>query len=71
MDQTYTFTRAQLDDLLAGTIGMFIEYRDVHGKTEEGAQHAAVLEMLEGLDATKDLVAHGELDAAHAGMVIA
>lgn len=66
----YTFTRDQLNHLLGETIGMFIEYRDVHGRDEEHAQIAAVFEMLDGLDATKELVAVGELKASDAGQII-
>jgi hypothetical protein len=57
----YTFTRDQLFRLLGGTIEMFVEYRDVHGKPEQdGADIAAVSEMLEGLDAERELAEAGE-----------
>jgi rubrerythrin len=59
----YTFTKEQLNDLLFGTIGMFIEYRDLHDKTEENARFAAVNEMFEGLDAERELVDQGEAKA--------
>ena|SRR5262245_11804931 len=57
----YTFTRDQLVRLLGGTIQMFVEYRDVHGKPEQdGADLAAVSEKLEGLDAERELADAGE-----------
>ncbi len=60
-DMNYTFTRDQLYRLLGGTIEMFIEYRDVHGKAEsDDADLAAVSEMLEGLDAERELADVGE-----------
>ena len=55
MTNTYKFTRRQLSDLLDSQVKMFIEYRDVHGKDEEDARFAATAEMLEGLDADKEL----------------
>lgn len=70
MQDTFTFTRLQLSSLLNGTIEMFIEYRDQHGKDEDGARLAAIFEMFDGLDASVELVAMGELDARHAGFVI-
>jgi hypothetical protein len=56
----YTFTRTQLGNLLDANIRMFIEYRDVHEKNEVDALFAAVAEMLEGLDADKDMHKLGE-----------
>jgi hypothetical protein len=61
--QSYTFTKVQLNDLLAGTISMFMEYRDMHGKTKENARFAAVNEIFEGLDAERELVEVGEAQA--------
>lgn len=60
--ETFTFTREQLNTLLFDTIGMFLEYRDVHDRTEEQAKFAAVSEMFEGLDADKELVLAGEIE---------
>ena len=57
----YSFTREQLAKLLAGTIEMFQEYRDVHGKSESDAKPAAAQEALEGLDAEHKLWIDGEL----------
>ena len=42
---------------------MFMEYRDVHGETEETARFAAVNEIFEGLDAERELVEAGEAQA--------
>ncbi len=57
----YTFTNEQLRELLYGTIQMFQEYRDVHGRTEEAAKFEAVGEMFEGLDAERELLASGDI----------
>ena len=57
----YTFTAEQLRELLYGTIGMFQEYRDVHGHTEQASVFDAVNEMFEGLDAERELVAAGDI----------
>lgn len=59
-EETYKFTRRQLNSLLDATIEMFFEYRDVHDKPEVSAKFAAIQEMMEGLDADKELVAMGE-----------
>jgi hypothetical protein len=57
--QEYRFTREQLVDLITGTIKMFVEYRDVHGHPEEdGSDILAVGEMLQGLDAERELAEH-------------
>lgn len=63
----YTFTREQLTRLLNDTIDMFLEYRDQHGRDEENAKLAAVFEMLDGAEATVELVRSGELQASEAG----
>lgn len=60
MAQTFSFTRGQLDRLLTDTIGMFVEYRDKHGRDEEHAAYGAVSEMIDGLDAEQGLAAAGE-----------
>lgn len=67
---TYTFTHQNITTLLYNTIEMFIEYRDKHEKTEETAAYLAVSEMIQGLDATIELVHNGELSKDNAGMVI-
>jgi hypothetical protein len=43
------FTPFQLAD---EAIGLFLEYRDVHGYTEEDARRAAALEVAEGAAVT-------------------
>lgn len=65
-EPTYTFTRQQLGMLLDSAIALFIEYRDTHGRAEDEAVRPAVLEVLEGLDAERELVAAGDLEAARA-----
>jgi predicted RNA-binding Zn-ribbon protein involved in translation (DUF1610 family) len=47
--QIHTFTDEQLNTLLYGIIGLFIEFRDAHGQSEEQARFSAVNEALEGL----------------------
>lgn len=43
-------------------IGLFLEYRDRHGKTEEEAKAYAIQEVLEGIQAIKEIEAgEGEL----------
>jgi len=51
----YAFNGEQLTRLLEGTVEMFLEYRDQHGRDEAGAKDWAVLEMLQGLDADQEL----------------
>ena len=64
MSDRYTFTRAQLTLVLSEAIGLFIEYRDQYGHDEIQARPLAVGEVLEGLDAERDLLAYGDLDGA-------
>jgi len=54
--QIYAFTGEQLTRLMEGTIEMFIEYRDQHGRDEDAAKDCAVCEMVQGLDADTDLL---------------
>lgn len=42
-------------------IGLFLEYRDVHGYDEKAARAAAATETQQGIDAEQELRAHGEL----------
>jgi hypothetical protein len=42
-------------------IGLFLEYRDVHGCSEESARAAAALEVAQGIDAEVELRAVGEI----------
>jgi hypothetical protein len=55
MQRDYYFTQEQLNDALDATIKMFLEYRDVHGKSEEAARFAAQAEIIQGLDADQDM----------------
>jgi hypothetical protein len=55
---TYHFTREQLSDLLYATIDMLIEFRDVHGHDEESSKFEAVGEMLDGIDADRELASN-------------
>lgn len=48
-------------------IGLFIEYRDVHGKSEEEARGLAASEVQQGVDAEIELRAAGELPALTEG----
>ena len=57
----YAFTSDQLISLMSGTIEMFREYMHAHGYELEQAASAASLEMLEGLDAERELFNRQEL----------
>lgn len=56
----YAFTRNQLALLLRETLSMFGEFRDVHEHPDDVAKLDAIREMLEGLDAERELAARGE-----------
>lgn len=53
--QPYRMTRMHLREALRGAIGMYLEYRNIHGRDEETAQIAGTDEILDGLDADRDL----------------
>lgn len=57
----YLFTDAQMYSVLEGAINLFLEWRDKHGKDEGNAAHAAIQDIIEGLDAERELVASGEI----------
>lgn len=57
---TYTFTDRQLIRMLSETIGAFLAYRDVHGKNKTDARFAAVDEILQGLEADRELDAQDD-----------
>ena len=57
MIQTTMTTYALAD----AAIGMFLEYRDVHGYSEQDARAAAADEIRQGVDAEADLRAAGEI----------
>ena len=61
----YRFTREQLDKLLQQTIEMYIEYKDVHGYSSDLSHDYAVMEMLTGLDADRELVANDPTEYLH------
>lgn len=58
----YHFTSAQLVKVMEGVLDTFIEYRDVHGKDEYSAKVSAAVEMLQGLEAERELWAQGECE---------
>lgn len=53
-----TMTPEQLAD---DAIGLFLEFRDVHGQNEEQARASAVLEVRQGVQAEAELRAAGEI----------
>jgi hypothetical protein len=53
-----TQTAYQLADQ---AIGLFLEYRDVHGYSEQEARAAAATETQQGIDAEVELRANGEI----------
>jgi hypothetical protein len=57
----YTFSHEQLGKMLHGAIETFLEFRDQHGYPEERARFSAVTELLDGLDAERQLVSDGEI----------
>jgi len=59
MDE-YTFTGDQLGALLRGVIELRDEYIHVHGEGPDAATWSAVLDMLDGLDTERELLASGE-----------
>ena len=52
----YLFTEEDLE----GVIGMFLEWRDVHGEDEENARFLAVHDYTSGYDAQVELFDNGE-----------
>jgi len=50
-----TVKNVVLDKLLDEAIGLYIEFKDVHGYQPERARQAAVLEILEGLAAMDEI----------------
>lgn len=64
MSDEYTFTREQLGSLLQATIDMYLEFHDVHGKSEESAKFATCAEMIEGLDGERQMVEEGASPAS-------
>lgn len=60
LEAQYLFTSHQMYEVLDSVLGMFFEYRDVHGKDEGESKRLAVVEIIDGLDAERDLVESGE-----------
>lgn len=58
--EVFGFTSNELCELLASTVDMFIEYRDVHGYGEDRAKPAAAQEIRDGVKATRELASFGE-----------
>lgn len=56
-EQTYRFTRAQLEQALRGAIEMYVEFRVAHGRSDEDARLYGAGEILDGLDADRELAA--------------
>lgn len=56
-EPSYHLTRAQLTKALDGAIEMFLEYQYQHGYGEMEARQRGVDEVLQGLDADRELVA--------------
>lgn len=56
----YHFSAEQLDKLLHEVLGLSVEYRDRHGRTEQQAFDCAVRDVLEGLSADRELYLSGE-----------
>lgn len=59
----YYFTEPQLRKALAGAIQMYREYRDQHDRADDAATVLAVSEVVEGLEAERELLQHGDLSA--------
>lgn len=55
--QTYHLTRAQLSKALDGAIEMFLEYQYQHGYGEMEARQKGADEIIQGLDADRELAA--------------
>ncbi len=56
MEQTYRFTRAQLDQALTAAIEMFVEL--FGDRDPESTKYAAVAEIMGGIDADRELAAN-------------
>jgi hypothetical protein len=54
-------TTMSVRQLADDAIGLFLEYRDKHGYSEQEARVEAVHEMVQGIDAEQELRAAGEI----------
>lgn len=70
MSDTYTFTREQLYKALCEAVGMAREFEAVHGYDADLADSAGAREVLDGLDAERELIAHGEMRADQATHIL-
>ncbi len=59
----YQFTQEQLCKVIADTLDMYLEYVDVHGHDRVRAAMVAIDEILQGLDAEKNLADLREVTA--------
>ena len=66
----YTFTGDQLYSLLSGAIEMFQENQQAHGMSEDRARASAILEMLDGLDAERELLSNAEIEPEQLTQII-
>jgi hypothetical protein len=57
MDKATPVPRDRAYELADGAIGMFLEYRDVHGYSEEAARSLAVSEVMDGEAARAEVYA--------------
>jgi len=53
---------AEAASIAYGVLEMFLEYRDRHGYDEERAKHAAVSEILQGIDAESEVLEFEQLE---------
>ena len=63
---TYHFTEQQLRKMLGECISMYVDYRKRYDWTPD----KVVQEVVEGLDASKELVEHGQLERVKAGLIV-
>lgn len=57
----YEFSDQQLSKLLDAAIGLYEEFREVYGYSDERAMPLAIAGIFEGLNAERDLIAVGQL----------
>lgn len=57
-EPTYRFTRTQLTQALDGAIEMYLEFRDKHGQDDANAKLYGTGEILDGIDADRELAAN-------------
>ncbi len=62
-------SREGLHHQLSEVIDMYLECIEVHGMGPRGAKYTAVLEILEGLDAVRELNMTGELTSYPEGVL--